>query len=178
MLVANHRKISCYIAASLDGYIAAADDSLDWLFNVEGEGDAGYAAYMENVDTIVMGRRTYDWVMAQEEGNFPYSDQECYVFTSSRKGRDNFVTFTDEDVTAFADRLQKQPGKDIWVVGGSRLLHDFLQARLIDEFIISIAPTLIGKGIPLFQESGFQQEFTLQNVKRYGQFAQLHLLRK
>lgn len=174
----NERKISCFIAASLDGYIATADDSLDWLFKVEGEGDAGYADYIKNVDTIVMGRRTYEWVMEQEAGKFPYTDQECYVYTSTRTGHDDFVTFTDEEVAAFAKRLQKQPGKDIWVIGGSQLLHAFLEERLIDEFIISIAPTLIGSGIPLFQESGFEQEFTLKSVKQYGQFAQLHLLRK
>ena len=58
----------------------------------EGEGDAGYADYIKNVDTIVMGRRTYEWVMEQESGNFPYTDQECFVFTSARTGSDNFVT--------------------------------------------------------------------------------------
>lgn len=174
----NERKISCYIAVSLDGYIATADDSLDWLFKVEGEGDAGYAEYIKNVDTIVMGRRTYDWVMEYEDGNFPYSDQECFVFTSARTGKDNFVTYTNESVAAFANRLKKQPGKDIWIVGGSQLLHDFLEERLIDEFIISIAPTLIGNGIPLFRQSGIEQEFTLKSVKQYGQFAQLHLMRK
>ncbi|MGO1060961.1 dihydrofolate reductase family protein [Planococcus sp. FY231025] len=174
----NERKISCFIAASLDGYIATKDDSLDWLFKVEGEGDAGYADYIKNVDTIVMGRRTYEWVMEQESGNFPYTDQECFVFTSARTGSDNFVTFTDEDVAGFADRLKKRPGKDIWVVGGSQLLYAFLEEGLIDEFIISIAPTLIGSGIPLFRESATEQEFTLKSVKQYGQFAQLHLMRK
>lgn len=176
--MASKRKISCFIAVSLDGFIATRDDSLDWLFKVEGEGDAGYAEYIENVDTVVMGRRTYDWVMAQEDGKFPYTEQDCYVFTSSRTGQDNFVTFTDEDVASFVDRMLQKPGKDIWVVGGSQLLHAFLQERLIDEFIISIAPTLIGSGIPLFQESGFEQEFTLKSVKQYGQFSQLHLVRK
>lgn len=176
--MANERKISCYIAASLDGYIATKDDSLDWLFKVEGEGDAGYEEYMSNIDTIVMGRRTYEWVMAQEDGKFPYTEQDCYVFTSSRTGKDDFVAFTDEGVASFANRMLQTPGKDIWVVGGSQLLHAFLQERLIDEFIISIAPTLIGSGIPLFQESDFQQEFTLKSTKQYGQFAQLHLVRK
>lgn len=174
----SERKISCYIAASLDGYIATKDDSLDWLFKVEGEGDAGYAEYMSRIDTIVMGRRTYEWVMAQENGAFPYTEQDCYVFTSSRTGEDAFVTFTDEGVASFAKRLREKPGKDIWVVGGSGLLHAFLQEQLIDEFIISIAPTLIGDGIPLFQESAFEQEFTLKSTKQYGQFAQLHLIRK
>lgn len=174
----SERKISCYIAASLDGYIATKDDSLDWLFKVENDGDAGYAEYMSRIDTVVMGRRTYDWVMAQENGEFPYTEQDCYVFTSSRTGEDDFVKFIDENVAAFASRLRQEPGKDIWVVGGSGLLHAFLQERLIDEFIISIAPTLIGEGIPLFQELSFEQEFTLKSTKQYGQFAQLHLVRK
>jgi dihydrofolate reductase len=168
------RKIVCYIATSLDGYIATEDDSLEWLFKVEMEGDAGYAEFMETIDTVVMGRRTYEWVMEAENGKFPYSDQECYVFSSKESGQNEHVKFTGEAIGAFAEKLKRQPGKDIWVVGGSNLLHGFLKGKLIDEFIISIAPTLIGKGIPLFQELDFEIEYRLKKVGQSGQFAQLH----
>lgn len=172
------RKITCYIAASLDGYIATKDDSLDWLFKVEMEGDAGYAEYMETIDTVVMGRRTYDWIMEMEKGKAPYPDKKSYVFSKSKSGQEGHVIFTNEDVASFVQRERALPGKDIWVVGGSALLHDFLKEKLIDEFIISVAPTLIGQGIPLFQELDFELEFTLKTVRQSGQFAQLHLIRK
>ena len=172
----NERKVVCYIAESLDGYIAAEDDSLEWLFKSEGqgEGDAGYAEFMENIDTVIMGRRTYDWVMEAENGNFPYQDLASYVFTSSPLEEKSFVTFTNQQISSFMKDLKEKPGKDIWVIGGSKLLHEFVREDLIDEWIISIAPVLIGKGIPLFQEFDFEIRLKLNDVKMYGQFAQLH----
>ena len=172
------RKVSCYIATSLDGYIATKNDSLDWLFRVEVDGDAGYADFMETIDTVVMGRRTYDWVMEQENGQYPYPDKQSYVFSRSAHEVNERVTFTDEMIPSFVERLQKEPGKGIWIIGGSHLLHGFLKEQLVDELLISIAPVLIGRGIPLFQAMDIETEFTLISVKQSGQFAQLHLVRK
>ncbi|EIM08548.1 Enzyme of dihydrofolate reductase family protein [Planococcus antarcticus DSM 14505] len=172
------RKIICYIAASLDGYIATEDDSLEWLFEVEGESDAGYAEFLKTIDVVVMGRRTYDWVMEAENGKFPHQDMTRYVFTSSGVEENEFVKFMDQDIASFAKALKANPGKDIWVIGGSNLLHGFVKENLIDEWIISIAPVLIGKGIPLFQELDFKTHLKLNSVKSYGQFAQLHYERK
>lgn len=169
------RKIVCYIAESLDGYIATEDDSLDWLFKVDGEGDAGYAEFMETIDTVVMGRRTYDWVMDIEKGQYPYSGIKSFVFSKTKPSSfSGEVEFIDLPIPEFAEQLKNIPGKNIWVIGGSALLADFLEAGLIDEFIISIAPVTIGAGIPLFRKSVLTSEFKLRDVKRYGEFAQLH----
>lgn len=176
--MAGQRKVVCYIAASLDAYIATEDDSLEWLFKVEMDGDAGYAEFMETIDTVVMGRRTYEWVMEMEKGKFPYEDKECYVFSSRPAKSSEHAIFTNEDVPSFVERLRKRQGKNIWVVGGSLLLEAFLRERLVDEFIISIAPTLIGRGIPLFQNLDAEIEYELKSVKQSGQFAQLYLIRK
>ena len=176
--VVQQRKLVCYIAASLDGYIATEDDSLEWLFKVEMEGDGGYTEFVKTIDTVVMGRRTYEWIMEMEKGKFPYEGKECYVFSSKQTGSDEHVIFTSEDVPAFIERLRKRPGKDIWVIGGSLLIEAFLREGSIDEFIISVAPTLIGKGIPLFRQLDAEIEYELKSVKQTGQFAQLHLTRK
>lgn len=169
------RKIVCYIAESLDGYIATEDDSLDWLFQVEGEGDAGYAEFMETIDTVVMGRRTYEWVMEMEKGEYPYSGLQSYVYShTSPDSSPPEVEFTDMEIPIFVEKLKSSPGKNIWVIGGSKLLAGFLEAGLIDEFIISIAPVTIGSGIPLFQQSFATTQYKLKDVKRYGEFAQLH----
>ena len=169
------RKIVCYIAESLDGYIATEDDSLDWLFKVDGEGDAGYAEFMETIDTVVMGRRTYEWVMEMEKGEYPYSEIKSYVYSSNVPASyPDDVEFTAIDIPIFAEQLKSTPGKNIWVIGGSKLLAGFMEAGLIDEFIISIAPVTIGNGIPLFQPSYVTTEFKLKDVRRYGEFAQLH----
>lgn len=174
--MADNRKIVCYIAQSLDGYIATEDDSLEWLFNVEGEGDAGYAEFMESIDTVIMGRRTYDWVMEMEKGSYPYPGLKSYIFTRTvpTESPAEEIEFIDRDIPEFAEELKNKPGKNIWVIGGSQLLAGFMEAELIDEFIISIAPTVIGKGIPLFQKSDMMTEYRLKEVRRYGEFAQLH----
>ena len=67
------RKVVLFIAATLDGYIATQDHELDWLFKVEGENDNGTKEFMDTVDTVIMGRTTYDWLMAQEI-EFPFKD--------------------------------------------------------------------------------------------------------
>ncbi|WP_270181922.1 dihydrofolate reductase family protein [Alkalihalobacillus sp. CinArs1] len=168
------RKVVVYIATSLDGYIATNDDSLDWLFRGEIEGDAGYSEFLESVDTVLIGRRTYDWVMDQEKGNYPYKGIESYVFTKRTQENTEHVSFINEDISTFTRELKKQEGKTIWLVGGGEIIHTLMREKLVDGFIISIAPSLIGKGIPLFKESDIEQDLLLTSVKQYGQFAQLH----
>lgn len=168
------RKVVVYIATSLDGYIATNDDSLDWLFRGEIEGDAGYSEFLESVDTVLIGRRTYDWVMDQEKGNYPYKGIESYVFTKRAQENTEHVSFINEDISTFTLELKKQEGKTIWLVGGGEIIHTLMREKLVDGFIISIAPSLIGKGIPLFKESDIEQDLLLTSVKQYGQFAQLH----
>ncbi|MFE8700109.1 dihydrofolate reductase family protein [Cytobacillus sp. FJAT-54145] len=168
------RKVVLYIATSLDGFIAAEDESLDWLFRVEGEGDNGYSAFYETVDTILMGRKTFDWVMQHENGNFPYANKECYVFTKSVIQDSQHVKFINEDIVSFTNHLKSRNGKNIWIVGGGGLLQTFLKEKLVDELIITVAPALIGKGIPLFREGDYEIELSLKGFKQYNQFGELH----
>ncbi|MDW0114639.1 dihydrofolate reductase family protein [Sporosarcina saromensis] len=168
------RKVVLFIASSLDGYIATKDESLEWLFKVEGEGDNGFAEFYETIDTVLMGKRTYDWVMNQEITEFPYKNKDCYVFTRSSVEDTENVRFINEDVTDFVQTLKAEEGKNIWIVGGGELLHAFVQRKLVDEFIITVAPTIIGKGIPLFREGDYQLDLTLKGVRNFNQFVELH----
>ena len=169
-----NRKIVLYIAQSLDGYIARKDDTLDWLFKAEGEGDNGYSVFYDTIDTILIGRRTYDWIMDHEKDKFPYENKSCYVFSRSKHQDFGNVQFVSEDVATFTNRLKAQDGKDIWIVGGGELLLSFIKEKLIDELYITIAPTIIGSGIPLFLEENYELDLILQDVRRYNQFAELH----
>ncbi|WP_204696534.1 dihydrofolate reductase family protein [Geomicrobium sediminis] len=169
-----NRKVVAFIASSLDGYIATENESLEWLFNVEGEGDNGFSEFYETIDTVVMGKRTYDWVMYQEAGEFPYKDKKCYVFTRSSATDTEHVTFVNEDVYHFVQKLNQHKGKNIWLVGGGELLSGFIQEKLIDEFIITIAPTIIGKGIPLFKAGDFTLDLSLKGTQHFNQFVELH----
>ena len=169
------RKIKVFIAVSLDGYIATADDSLTWLTSVQGEGDNGYGAFMKHVDTVVMGRRTYEWLLREVgRDHFPYQGLACYVLSSGQPHEDGLATFTNETAEHLAARLLAAPGGDVWLVGGGKLLHDFNASRLVDEWIVTIAPVILGGGIPLFRDAGVTSYLTLSDVTRYGQFAQLH----
>jgi len=96
-----NRNIVLFIASSLDGYIATKDDSLDWLFNVDGEGDNGFSEFYETVDTFLMGKRSYDWVMEQDIEEFPYKNKECYVFTRASTEDTENVKFVNDNVTSF-----------------------------------------------------------------------------
>jgi dihydrofolate reductase len=176
--MSKNRKLVLFIASSLDGYIATKEESLEWLFAVEGEGDNGFSEFYETIDTVLMGKRTYDWVMKQDLPEFPYKNKECYVFTRSSIKDTEDVKFVNSDVAKLVEELKQQGGKNIWIVGGGELLHTFIQEKLIDEYIITIAPTIIGKGIPLFKEGDHQIELVLKGTRNFNQFVELHYVIK
>lgn len=168
------RKLVLFIASSLDGYIATNDESLEWLYRVEGEGDNGFSEFYNTVDTIIMGKKTYDWILNQDLKEFPYKNKDCYVFTTSTAENNENVKFINGDITDFINNLKAQDGKNIWIVGGGQLLHSFIQRGLVDEFILTIAPTLIGNGIPLFRKGEYQLELSLKRMRNFNQFVELH----
>jgi dihydrofolate reductase len=140
------RKIILFIASSLDGFIADKDGKVDWLFT---NGDYGYQKFFDSVDTLLMGKRTYDQVLGF--GEWPWHGKKCYVFTRKRRPKsDSNVTFVDNPVH-FTKGLLNESGKDIWLIGGSQISSLLLNAGLIHEIIISIHPVILGNGIPLFE---------------------------
>jgi dihydrofolate reductase len=165
-------KLVFYGAISLDGYLARENHSLDWLFGTEGEEETGYQDFYDSVDTILMGRSTYDQIAILSPERFPYEGKPCYVFSRTMTGSNEHVTFINEDIAGFTQSLKEQEGKRIWVVGGGEVLKPLL--RLVDEFIIQIAPTIIGKGIPLFVPGDQENKLTLVDVRSFKQFAELH----
>lgn len=171
----NQRKLVLYIAVSLDGYIATEEHNMDWLFAVEGEEDNGYKKFYDTIDTVLVGRTTYDWILHHEKTvDKIYNDKECYVFTRTARPKIKHITFIHDDAARFVKELKNKDGKNIWVVGGGELLHVFIKEKLVDELFITIAPILLGKGIPLFKDNDFQTSLTLKNINRYNQFAELH----
>ena len=165
------RKIVLYIACSLDGYIARSDGSVDWLFTDQ---DYGYTGFLASVDTVVMGRKTYDQVLSF--GPYPYSGKTSYVVSRSRAGTsDENVVFVGSDITGIVRRLREEDGGNIWLVGGSELIDLFVRERLIDEFIVSIHPVVLGSGIPLFRKEDFETWLTLMKCEQFpGGLVQLH----
>jgi len=171
------RPVVLYIAISLDGYIAREDGSIDWLYEIEGEGDNGYEEFYQTVDTVLMGKTTYDHTFELAE-QFPYPNKKCYVFSRSEQAPSPHVTFIQRDVPRFIEELKAQEGSKIWIVGGAEILDVLMKEQLVDEFIITVSPVLLGKGIPLFKENNPETALILQGTKRFGQFVQLHYLKK
>ncbi|MFF2753111.1 dihydrofolate reductase family protein [Psychrobacillus sp. NPDC058041] len=172
------RKLVLYIAKSIDGYIATKDESLEWLFNVEGEGDNGYSDFYETVDTVLIGKKTYDWIVKHDAGEFPYINKECYVFTRTSIKDTEDVKFVNDDIVSLINKLKNQEGRNIWIVGGGELLQYFVKEKLVDEIILTVAPTIIGKGIPLFKEGDYQLDLSLKGTRIFNQFVELHYVVK
>ncbi|HVO78259.1 MAG TPA: dihydrofolate reductase family protein [Methanomassiliicoccales archaeon] len=158
------RKVVLYAAMSLDGYIARRNGSYDWLPN-ESDKDYGFAAFFRTVDALVMGRVTYDQV--SEMSPFPYEGKECYVFSRKRKGRDEHAIFVNKEPTEFVAELRKKKGLDIWLVGGSEIADAFFKAGLVDEYVLGIAPVILGDGIPMFRGRNPEVRLHLNDSQTY-----------
>ncbi len=164
------RKIKLYIATSLDNYIARPNGRVDWLetfHNPEGS-DYGYADFLATIDTNLMGNNTYKEILGFGIP-FPYPNKVNYVFTrQANPTPTEFVTFVNSDIIPFVENLKQQPGKDIWLIGGGQLNTVLLNARLIDEMIISVLQIVIGEGIPLFASGAREQVFDLVKPQSFA----------
>ena len=146
------RKLILYIAQSLDGYIAAPGDDLSFLSMVEQEGeDYGYGDFIATVDTVILGRRTYDWVI-RHAGFFPHADKEAYILTRTPRASIGTTHFYSGELEALVASLKSRPGKNIFCDGGADVVYQLLRKDLIDEFVISTIPVILGDGIRLFKD--------------------------
>lgn len=144
------RKVKYGVGVSVDGYIAAVDGSTDWLErgmrNAVGE-DFGQAEFFQSIDTVVMGRKTYEVGLKAGMDPNGYPNLRNYVFSRTLKpGKRDGVEFVAGDPAKFVARLRRSKGKDIWLCGGGELAREFLRAGVLDEIILGVAPILIGAG--------------------------------
>ncbi len=167
------RKIIVYIATSADGYIARPDGDVEWLNRRPHTVDYGMRAFYSTIDTILLGRKTYDWGLdyqkkSGKKGGIFDTKLTNYVFSRKPpKRKTPGVKFVSEPVKAFAQRLRATPGKHIWMMGGGELIASFLDAGEIDEFEIHVIPTLIGEGIPLIAPRHRDVPLCLRSARRY-----------
>ena len=175
------RTLSLFIATSLDGYIAKPNDDLSFLKLVEKEGeDYGYAKFTSTIDTIILGRKTYDWVL-REIGASHYDNGERDVYVITRTGRPDVgkTKFYTGDLTELVRQLKSENGKNIYCDGGAEIVNELLKNDLIDELIISVVPVLVGDGTRLFKDGRPEQQLELLNAKTFDTgLTQLHYRRK
>jgi dihydrofolate reductase len=169
----SRRKIITYIATSADGYIARPDGDVEWLNRRPDNVDYGMGKFYPTIDTILWGRKTYDWLLdyykqrGKTKGLF---DTKVANYVFSRKPPKQVASgaqFVTEPVKVFAQRLRATPGKHIWMMGGAGLIASFLDAGEIDEFDIHVIPVFIGKGIPLVAPRHRDIPLRLRGSKKY-----------
>lgn len=145
------REVILYIAMSLDGSIAGENDDLSFLEAAEYPGeDYGYEDFCKKVDTVIWGRKTYDKVRSFGT-DFPHKDKKVYVLSNSRTGSDENVEYFSGDIRELIAALRESEGKHIYIDGGAELVYELMKHDLIDRYIISIIPALVGGGIRLFK---------------------------
>ena len=171
------RKIIVYIATSADGFIARPDGSVDWLHRPRTAGDYGMGAFRRSIDSIVLGRKTYEFGL--KHGARFGTNPKHFVFTRNPTGlvKAPGVEFVSEEPAVFAKHLRAQPGKNIWMMGGASLIGAFVDQNQIDEFIVHVIPTLIGEGISLLGPGRRNTHLSLRSCKRFSDgVVRLHYL--
>jgi len=156
------RRVRLFIAASLDGYIAGPKGGIDWLFHDQ---DYGYTDFLTSVDTVLMGRRSYE--ASLRLGEWPRR-LGLWVFTRNPEAFDHpRFHFTDAKPAQVVARIRKARGKDLWLLGGGALVGAFLDAGLVDQIVIAIHPLVLGRGIPLFPEGTRRTALRLTGSRAY-----------
>lgn len=155
-------KIILNLAISLDGYIADEDGGFDWIVgdgnsNLNTEVKWDYAKFLEDIDVVVMGKNCYNQGFHED-----FKNQSIYVVTSQNIEDYDGYHFINGDVCKIISDLRDED-KNIFLFGGGGLVDNFLKANIIDEYIIGIIPTILGKGRPLFLGNNPKIDLNLQS---------------
>lgn len=162
-----------YVAASLDGLIATPDGSVEWLAEFEGrDEDYGYAEFLAGVDAVMMGRRTFEQSLTF--GPWPYADKSGWVFAQGElRGLPEGVERTTLPPMEFVSRLDGAGVRRAWLVGGGALAGSFHEAGMIDRYIVSLMPVVLGAGVRLLGENGSPARLELESVRPIDDVVQI-----
>ena len=161
------RKVTYGGAVSLDGFLAGPGGALDWL-HFSRDVQQIIAEYWKNVDTVLMGRKTYAAAQAQGESG-AYPSVRTYVFSRTlREVKGPGIELVSDDAAAFVRGLKQQPGKEICLMGGGELAQSLLAAGLVDEVGLNIHPVLLGSGVPVFRDPGCRIALKLRECRQIG----------
>ncbi|WP_343303098.1 dihydrofolate reductase family protein [Chitinophaga niabensis] len=172
------RKIVLNLAISMDGLIEGSNGELDWLVRDE---SVSYADVLQEIladkDIIFYGRKSYEkWGNVQAEGDDAslkeayklLHSKKKYVFSRTMKGDGTNAVFINTNIKETVEEIKQQPGKNIWLYGGSDLITTFLNLHLIDVFRLAVHPVILGQGKPLFKDIKDRHKLKLLDVKGYS----------
>lgn len=165
------KKVSLFLAMSLDGYIADSTSSVDWLTG-QGNDDDNidvYSEFVKDIDTVIMGWNTYHQIITElSPDEWVYNDFTTYVVTHNPKTSSDKIHFTNEDPVELLKKLQKENGKGIWICGGANLIQQLVREDVIDCYYITVIPTILGSGIRLFEKTDHEIKLRLLKTQSYN----------
>lgn len=165
------RKISLFIAMSLDGYIADSRGGVDWL---QGQGSGNenidtYSEFAKSIDTVLMGWNTYHQVLTElSPKEWIYNDFTTYVITHNTQASSEKIHFININPGDLIKKLKGENGKGIWICGGANLVQQLVNDDLIDCYYITVIPILLGSGIRLFEKAKHEIKLRLLNTQSYN----------
>jgi dihydrofolate reductase len=157
------RKLILNLALSLDGYIEGKKGEYDWCFTDQ---DYGMKAFLDRIDTIFFGRKSYETLISVENESYP--DKKKYVFSNSLQTLANGYTLMSGNLEQKVKQMKAEEGKNIWLFGGANLTTSLINLGLVDELQLSIHPILLGDGKPLFKNLNKRMNLHLLDVKKYS----------
>jgi dihydrofolate reductase len=167
------KKVILDLAITLDGFIEGPNGEVDWCIM---DDDMNFDSFLSGIDTIFYGRVSYDmWGDFQPDSNSSETEKSIWagvhskkkVVFSSQEQQDSNAVFITSDLPEKVAEIKQQDGKDIWLYGGSKLIATFIYHGLIDIYRISVHPTLLGTGKPLFENLKGRNNLTLIGVNRF-----------
>ena len=170
------RKVTLFIAMSLDGYIADKDGGVDWLNGQEEDGENmdTYSDFIKGIDTIIMGWNTYHQLTSElSPEEWVYPEQVSFVITHREIPSTERIRFTSESPCDLVKRLREEEGNGIWICGGASIVRQLMETDLIDTLHISVIPTLLGDGVRLFGPLEKEQKLRLVKTQSYNRITDL-----
>ena len=163
------RNVKYCVGVSLVGYLASSDGSFEWLeraaSTAKGE-DFGMTALFKSIDTVLMGRRTFEVAVKMGGGGYP-KVKNYVVSRTLPPGERNGVEIISADPAKFVAALKKRPGKDIYLSGGGELARELLRKGLVDQIELGVVPVLVGVGIPCLPPDFPETDLELTQCKQY-----------
>ena len=159
------RKIILGLAVSLDGFIEGPNGEYDWCFTDQ---DYGMSGFFKRVDTLFMGRKTYEMSLAINGNGGGFPKMKTYVFSNTmEKVKDDAILITG-DIKKRITEIKNEEGKDIWLFGGASLTSSLMNEELIDEISLAVHPIILGGGKPLFNNINRRIKLNLTDTKTYS----------
>ncbi len=159
------RKVILGVAVSLDGFIEGPNGEYDWCFTDQ---DYGLKEFFKRIDTIFVGRKTYEMSLGMEDGPPGFPKYKEYIFSTSLDKVKEGATLIKEGIKTEVEKIKKERGKDIWLFGGAGLTTSLINLGLVDELSLAVHPVLLGQGKHLFNNIKDRIKLTLVDTKTYS----------